>query len=283
MKISNHDARPRTGAKTLGNTRFLAGLDCLVGRDWEPQRGGQWKAQGNALGNEFEKREALKGRNSEVGCRPFRAKGALGCESQGVALGYRPSPLRGCQPRNDRITGNAGKPGTARDREGEFRRACGSVSAFFCAFLCLFAALSSGALAAAPKAPDRATVIVVVGAAGETEFGDEFAKDAARWATAGATTGANLLTLGLATADTTTDREKLQAALAAEPKEGVGELWLVLIGHGTFDGKEAKFNLRGPDLAASDLAEWLKPFRRPLALIDTASASAPFLVKLTGP
>jgi hypothetical protein len=53
-----------------------------------------------------------------------------------------------------------------------------------------------------------------------------------------------------------------------------------LIGHGTFDGKEAKFNLRGPDFSAGELADWLKPFTRPLAVIDTSSSSAPFMGKL---
>jgi hypothetical protein len=56
----------------------------------------------------------------------------------------------------------------------------------------------------------------------------------------------------------------------------------VLIGHGTFDGKEAKFNLRGPDLSDTELAEWLKPCRRPLAVIDCSSCSAPFLNRLSG-
>ena len=41
--------------------------------------------------------------------------------------------------------------------------------------------------------------------------------------------------------------------------------------------------MRGPDLASSELAEWLKPFKRPLAVIDTSSSSAPFLAKLSGP
>jgi len=74
----------------------------------------------------------------------------------------------------------------------------------------------------------------------------------------------------------------VKLALEAETKTGADELWIVLVGHGTFNGKEAKFNLRGLDLAATDLAEWLKPFQRPLAIIDTASASAPFLSKLAG-
>src|SRR5437899_457427 len=55
-----------------------------------------------------------------------------------------------------------------------------------------------------------------------------------------------------------------------------------MIGHGSFDGKEARFNLRGPDVTATELALWLRPFRRPLAVIDTSSCSAPFLAKLSG-
>jgi hypothetical protein len=68
-----------------------------------------------------------------------------------------------------------------------------------------------------------------------------------------------------------------------ETKAGTAELWLVLIGHGTFDGKEAKFNLRGSDVSAAELAEWLKPCKRPLAIVDSTSASAPFMAKLAGP
>jgi hypothetical protein len=60
-------------------------------------------------------------------------------------------------------------------------------------------------------------------------------------------------------------------------------LWLVLIGHGTFDGRTAKFNLRGPDLSAEDLAGWLKPLARPIAVIDTTCASSPFLKALSSP
>jgi hypothetical protein len=77
------------------------------------------------------------------------------------------------------------------------------------------------------------------------------------------------------------DRERLQLALANEAKEAYTELWLVFLGHGTFDGKEAKFNLRGPDISASELLTWLQPFRRPLAVIDAASSSGPFLNKLS--
>jgi hypothetical protein len=56
----------------------------------------------------------------------------------------------------------------------------------------------------------------------------------------------------------------------------------VFIGHGTFDGHVAKFNLRGPDVSAEDLAGWLAPIERPVAVIQCASASAPFINRLTG-
>ncbi|MBI5767541.1 MAG: hypothetical protein HZA93_07080 [Verrucomicrobia bacterium] len=137
--------------------------------------------------------------------------------------------------------------------------------------------------AAEPSAPQPPTVLVVVGAAGENEYADAFAAAAEQWTKTTAKAGAKLVLLGLEAAGATSDRERLQQALAAEAKDGPAELWLVLIGHGTFDGKEAKFNLRGNDVAAPELAEWLKPFKRPLAIIDTASSSAPFLAKLSGP
>jgi hypothetical protein len=62
-----------------------------------------------------------------------------------------------------------------------------------------------------------------------------------------------------------------------------GEVWLVLIGHGTFDGQRAKFNLRGPDIEATELAEWLKPLPQRLVIINCASCSSPFLNALSGP
>ena len=54
-----------------------------------------------------------------------------------------------------------------------------------------------------------------------------------------------------------------------------------MIGHGTFDRKTARFNLRGPDVSADDFAEWLEPMKRPVAVIDCSASSAPFLTKLS--
>jgi hypothetical protein len=149
--------------------------------------------------------------------------------------------------------------------------------------LALLAASVCAAEPATPAAGDAATVIVVVGAAGEEEYGTVFAEEADHWEQASAKGGAKCVTIGRAAPGPATDYDLLKHALESEKKDGAGELWLVLIGHGTFDGKEAKFNLRGPDVSATELALWLKPYQRPLAVIDTSSSSAPFLSKLSGP
>jgi hypothetical protein len=130
----------------------------------------------------------------------------------------------------------------------------------------------------------QATVIVVSGAPGEAEFAADLTLQSEAWAKVSAQAGARHVAIGVGgEVGAIPDRELLQQALAAEPKTGAGELWLVLIGHGTFDGKDAKLNLRGPDVSATELAAWLKDFQRPLAIIDTTSASAPFLARLAAP
>ncbi len=134
---------------------------------------------------------------------------------------------------------------------------------------------------AAPGGDGHSSLIVLIGAPGEEEFGRSFAESASQWETTAKRAGAKETILGLKTNEATPAREQLQQALAGEPKDGATELWLVFIGHGTFDGKEAKFAMRGPDVSASELASWLQPFRRPVAIIDAASASAPFLAKLS--
>jgi len=136
-------------------------------------------------------------------------------------------------------------------------------------------------LAAEPL--DQATVLIVVGAPGTAEYEEPFAQSGGRWKLAAEKAGAKCLRIGDRASDDPTDRERLQTLLAEEPTESTEALWLVLIGHGTFDGQTAKFNLRGPDVAASELAEWLAPFQRPLAVVNGASASAPFINRLSAP
>ncbi len=145
--------------------------------------------------------------------------------------------------------------------------------------------LDSRAASAPDAAADSAArVLLVLGAGGTPEYEATFHAELKAWQEAARVARASVGVVGDdAAAAGANDHDRLQQLLAAEPKDGTRELWLVLIGHGSFDGQEAKFNLRGPDLSANELAAWLKPFHRPLAFINTASASAPFLGKISAP
>ena len=133
-----------------------------------------------------------------------------------------------------------------------------------------------------------ATVIVVIGAQGETEYGREFSKWADRWQQAARSANAKLIVVGRDQRDNLQDRDSLKDVLGTQATNKLrhsnrSPLWLVLVGHGTFDGRHAKFNLRGPDFSATELAQWLSDSHRPTVVINCASASGPFLNKLAAP
>lgn len=131
------------------------------------------------------------------------------------------------------------------------------------------------------SATNLPTVILVVGAPGTGEYGSNFVQQVQLWDDLCNRAKARVVRVGQGT-NALEDRAILQQALTAESTNSSAPLWLALIGHGTFDGKEARFNLRGPDISDRELAEWLKPFRRPLVVINCASASAPFMKTLAG-
>jgi hypothetical protein len=60
-------------------------------------------------------------------------------------------------------------------------------------------------------------------------------------------------------------------------------LLVVLIGHGTFDGTDAKFNLVGPDLESGEWASLFDGLPGRLVFVNTAAAGFPFLQRLAGP
>ncbi len=125
-------------------------------------------------------------------------------------------------------------------------------------------------------------MILVIGAAGEPEYGEQFAASADLWKHAGTNGGFQISVIGENKIETN-DLPVLLGALTNELNQSTEELWLVFIGHGTYDGRAAKFNLRGPDISAEELAAALKPCKRPLAVIDCASASGPFINALSAP
>jgi hypothetical protein len=137
-------------------------------------------------------------------------------------------------------------------------------------------------LAVQAEAAAKPDVVVVVGAAGAPEFASQFHEWSEAWRAAADTAAASFHELGQADVSEPKDRDQLQKLLAEMAGESQEPLWLVFIGHGTFDGRTAKFNLRGPDVSAEELAGWLAPLKRPVAVIQCASASAPFINRLAG-
>lgn len=126
-------------------------------------------------------------------------------------------------------------------------------------------------------------VLLVTGASGTEAYGNLFNEWGADWRSVAEKAEANFLQVGpAAPAEGETVKETLRVRLAEQPKQGPEPLWLVLVGHGTFDGRTAKFNLVGPDLSAAELGAWLKDFERPLVALFCFSSSAPFLKPVTG-
>ena len=82
-------------------------------------------------------------------------------------------------------------------------------------------------------------------------------------------------------------REAVRAALAEIGRRASKDdlVLVLLIGHGTAGdapgGDDAKFNLVGPDLSASEWADLVKPIAGRLVFVDTASGSAPFMQRLS--
>ena len=75
-----------------------------------------------------------------------------------------------------------------------------------------------------------------------------------------------------------------RAMSAFRPRMTSNDLLLVvLIGHGTFDGADAKFNLVGPDLESAEWAALFNGLASRLIVVNTASAAFPFLERLAGP
>ena len=136
-------------------------------------------------------------------------------------------------------------------------------------------------LFATAQADDRQCVVVVVGAAGSPEYGARFKRWADRWEQAAHRAGARLIRIGGDDPNGESDRDLLQTALARAARESAEPFWLVFIGHGTFDGRRAKFNMRGPDVSAEEVAQWLARRQRPLAVINCASSSGPFINRLS--
>ena len=146
------------------------------------------------------------------------------------------------------------------------------------------------AASASPAAASERYALIVTGAHGEPVYADQYA----RWRQQAVT--ALLEKLAFDETRITTLFEGGDAAHeanAANVKRMLGTLrsrmsaddvlFVLLIGHGSFDGVEAKFNLVGPDLTSGDWASLVKPIAGRVVVVDATASSFPFLEHLSGP
>jgi len=141
-------------------------------------------------------------------------------------------------------------------------------------------------LCAAPALAQQTHLLVITGVPGDEEHAQQFQK----WATTFIETAkkkdsvadANVTFL----AERRATREGVQKAFAdlaarVKPTDGVVVL---LIGHGSFDGTRAAFNLPGPDLTVEEWATLVGklPAQR-VAFVNTSSSSGAFLAAMAGP
>jgi hypothetical protein len=81
-------------------------------------------------------------------------------------------------------------------------------------------------------------------------------------------------------------REEITKALESFAKQAGADdtVFITLIGHGSFDGRTAKFNLPGPDLTPSEFSALIRKLpAKQVVFVNTASASGPFVDELSGP
>ena len=150
------------------------------------------------------------------------------------------------------------------------------------------ATLLAGAVRADAQ-PQRFAVIVT-GATGGTEYASQYA----RWSDDLTKTLVESLKFDRTCVTVLSDSpqpavastaDNVRHAVAAFGSRMAREdsLLIVLIGHGTFDGMDAKFNLVGRDMDSSEWAALIRPLPGTVIVVNTSSASFPFLERLTGP
>ncbi len=134
--------------------------------------------------------------------------------------------------------------------------------------------------------PSRAAVyyVTVAGLGGEPDYEQRFTAAAQDLDNVFKTGGSATHVYTLTGAQATAPQLKDTLVAVARDARGDDDFVLILIGHGSFDGVEYKFNLVGPDVTASEIAEMCDhiPARRQL-IVDTTSASGGAIEALERP
>ncbi len=116
--------------------------------------------------------------------------------------------------------------------------------------------------------------VTVAGLGGEPDYEQRFTAGAKELDKVFKASGASAHVYTLTGKDATAAKLKEVLASVAKDAKGDDDFVMVLIGHGSFDGTEYKFNLVGPDLTGSEIAALCDKIgaRRQL-IVNTTSAS----------
>jgi peptidase C13-like protein len=149
-------------------------------------------------------------------------------------------------------------------------------------------ALALALAVASPASAEQSHLLIVVGLGGEQRFTDAFHELATSMVTAAenrlGVAAANVVYLGEKTPVRSTRENVLKAFEDITRRAGAGDLvFILLIGHGSFQSGEARFNLPGPDMSAADFAPLLARLAsQKVVFVNTASASGDFVKALSG-
>lgn len=149
----------------------------------------------------------------------------------------------------------------------------------------------------------KVRVLIVIGAPGLEEYKEPFRRSASIWQRQFKPSEITLLDGSIdppsgedskdgksnesnSLSSNPSDKEKILQWIdrfqSTEGADSYSTNWIILIGHGTNDRSGAKFNLRGPDIGATEIAKLLSP-KQKWIFIDCSSSSAPFLTALSAP
>lgn len=126
------------------------------------------------------------------------------------------------------------------------------------------------AVCLAPGASGLTRVLIFTGLPGEDSYQAAFAEQAEGLGEALRGTGAEV---ELYSADEASFQAVRRALVAATSLARDDRLIVIYVGHGSYDGRQFKLNLRGPDVSAAQLGDWLEPIDAAQLVILTSAAS----------
>src|SRR6516225_10654243 len=186
-------------------------------------------------------------------------------------------------------------PTPKRESPGARRRSCGTCRSCFWQLW-----IARRGMAASPAMGDRVTTprgllsvgggvcllfccmgaraatycVTIAGLGGEPDYEQRFTATANALDRILKTSGGDIHVFTLTGAEATRAHVEETLATVARQSKPEDDFVLVLIGHGSYDGSEYKFNLPGPDISAKEMADLLNriPAKRQL-IVNTTSAS----------